>query len=104
MHIASNLCPFTSSAVAWRPDKNQAQSGTAFPNLIYRRHLDKSQSVISFDAAQKTRLPRETPLQEADTPIPLRHLGKVAATLQLARSHRQSRRRRRGLLMFAPAR
>lgn len=61
-------CGLTSSAATQRLHKNRAQPGMAFPNLIYWRHLDKSQSVISFDVVQKTRLPRERSLQEADTP------------------------------------
>lgn len=90
----SNLCSFTSSATTQRLHKNRAQSGMAFPNLIYWRHLDKSQSVISFDVVQKMRLPRETASGSrygADR-LPLRHLGKVAATLQLVRPHQQSGR------------
>jgi len=39
------------AAAARQSGKNWAQSGTVFPNLIYWRHLDKSQSVISFDVA-----------------------------------------------------
>lgn len=79
-HINSQLAhlPFTSSAVAQRllRQKNPSRirawkegEGGGLPNLIYRRHLDKLQSVISFDAAQRTRrLPcAERPLQEADS-------------------------------------
>lgn len=66
----SNLWSLTSSAATLSRlrHKNRAQSGMAFPNLIYWRHLDKSQSVISFDVVQKTLGYRARPLQEADTP------------------------------------
>jgi len=93
MHINFQLRSLTSSAATQRLHKNQVQSGMAFPNLIYWRHLDKSQSVISFDVVQKTRLPREiaSGSRYAADRLPLRHLGKVA-TLQFVRPHQQSGR------------
>lgn len=58
------------------------------PNLIYWCRLDELQTVISFDMAQKMRLPHE--LASGSRYIvdwlPLRHLDKVA-TLQLVRPH-----------------
>lgn len=91
----SNLWSLTSSAATQRPHKNRAQSGIAFPNLIYWRHLDKSQSVISFWRGTKdAATARETASgsRYAADRLPLRHLGKVAATLQLVRPHQQSGR------------
>lgn len=69
-------------------DATNTVSDLPRPNLIYRCRLDELQSVISFDTAQKMRLPHEpaSGSRYIVDRLPLRHSDK-AATLQLARPH-----------------